>query len=606
MHSFTVHLEGDDDAVVEAQVVQAHVGMSLRAVFDEIYNLNLDGRLRAEMLIVRLPVEEAWSLEEIQDQTSGRTRQLFDFSSGDGPDAFERAKDRSVHILSSFQGQHVLTSNLSPHWHDDPLKTYGIAAARAIEAIQKAELNHILDRSRAVLTCPAGSRYRAPSGREVRSFVRVGNIQYSRDAIDAIFFWLLPFLSGVGAILTDTWSISSIALNIAKLSAVYFGGEPRRIEMLPSYHDGSEDAHRRTRKVVERLDADCGANATELNGMLCLISATQTGSLVARLKEIFESSPIALSPRFVAIFALAEADIATLYNLSEDHRFDLLEHRAVDTSKPVIIDAQVYFPLQFTDSIIELDKALADKSRAFFDRYVGSGLVEVHRTHQEEAGRPRHHAIHLATERLIDVPDFRRAFVSKLEELPSAPLLIVSPPHLAGRQLAAFAAQYFEAKGSMCVVHSHPNLYFSDPMSDEERDLQRMIRGATEGESLLILDDVCITGTRLSQYQRYIRSEGFKGRIDYLVGIARPRSPETWTRLRRYLSYRRLGPPRHTVKEVEYVLFPDWGEVDCPWCQETRVYERWAAARRLPGQLVERLQFLSGSMASGLTRALST
>ena len=395
-----------------------------------------------------------------------------------------------------------------------------------------------------------------------------------------------------------------MALNIAKLSAVYFGGQPRRIEMLPNYHDGSEEAHRKTREVVERLDADCAESAPKLDRMLCLISATQTGSLVARLKEIFKSSSIVLKSRFVAIFALRQADIVSLYNLSDDHRFDLLEHCAIETSTPVIIDPQVYFPLQFTDSIIELDKALADRSRSFFDRYVGSGLVEVHRTHQEEAGRPRHHSIHLATERLVDLPEFRNSFMSKLAALPSAPILIVSPPHPAGRQLANYAMQYFAEKGVICSVHSHPNLYFSDPLSEGERELQRSLRCAGEDESLLVLDDVCITGTRLSQYQRYIRSEGFKGRIDYMVGIARPRSLETWTKLRRYLSYRRSGRPRHTVTEIEFILFPDWRESECPWCKEMRLYEGWAVAGYLPDQLVKRLQLLSGSMASGLTNEL--
>ena len=153
---------------------------------------------------------------------------------------FDRLRDRSVHVLSSYNGQHILTKNLSPHWPDDPLATYGISGEKAIAAIRKTEFDFILDQSRAVLTSPPGSRYRTPSRRLVRSFVRVGNIQYNRDAIDAIFFWLLPHLADVGAILTDTWSISSLAFNVAKLSAFYFGGDARRVEMLPSYDDGSE------------------------------------------------------------------------------------------------------------------------------------------------------------------------------------------------------------------------------------------------------------------------------------------------------------------------------------------------------------------------------
>src|SRR5207245_51607 len=45
------------------------------------------------------------------------------------------------------------------------------------------------------------------------------------------------------------------------------------------------------------------------------------------------------------------------------------------------------------------------------------------------------------------------------------------------------------------------------------------------------VNDVCITGTRLSQYQRYIRTERFAGRIDYLVGVARPSHPRIWANM---------------------------------------------------------------------------
>ncbi len=64
----------------------------------------------------------------------------------------------------------------------------------------------------------------------MKNFIRVGNIQYDRDAIDAIFFWLLPQLKDVAAIVTDTWSISSIALNVARLCEAYFGGLRRMVE----------------------------------------------------------------------------------------------------------------------------------------------------------------------------------------------------------------------------------------------------------------------------------------------------------------------------------------------------------------------------------------
>jgi hypothetical protein len=233
-------------------------------------------------------------------------------------DIFARIRDRAVHILTSHDGQHVLTPNLNPHWAEDPLKYYAISEDRAVAAIRKAEFEYILNQSRAVLTSAPGSMFRAPSGRLLRSFVRVGNIQYDRDAIDAVFFWLLPNLERVGAILTDTWSISSVAMNVARLCATYFGGPLVAVEMLPSYNDGSEAAQARTRSIVERLDADCRAIQSDRDVMLCLISATQTGSLAQRLAEIIDTSDLKLRPRPIALFALRETEIPSLHDLTQD------------------------------------------------------------------------------------------------------------------------------------------------------------------------------------------------------------------------------------------------------------------------------------------------
>ena len=291
MHSFTVQIEGEDDALVEAQVVQAHLGMSLEALFGEIYDLKLEGRLRTELLIVRLPVEENWdpasfTAAEIERPTAERTRRLFTRRGAD--DIFARVRDRAVYILTSQNGRYVLTSNLNPHWGQDPLERCDITVDQALAAVSKAEFDYILDRSRAVLTSAPGSMFRAPSRRLLRSFIRVGNIQYYCDAIDAVFFWLLPHLESVGAILTDTWSISSVAMNVARLCTTYFGGPRRMVEMLPSYNDGTPEAQVLTREVIERLDADCRAINSDRDVMLCLISATQTGSLAKHLTQIFE------------------------------------------------------------------------------------------------------------------------------------------------------------------------------------------------------------------------------------------------------------------------------------------------------------------------------
>lgn len=604
MHSFIVHLVGEEGAPLEAQLVQSHKGMSLDDVFDEVYELSLEGRLRTDMLIVRLPVDEQWDDVEIKGKSSDRAKELFGLKGLSEP--FGRLRDRSVHLLTSLRGQQILTENVNPHWPYDPLLVYGVSPEIALREIQKAEFNFILERSRAVLTSPPGSEFRAPSGRLVKSFVRVGNVQYDRDAIDAIFFWILPYLDGVGAILTDTWSISSIAFNLANLSNSYFGVGHVPVEMLPSYHDGSEAATIRTRAVVERLANDLEAVGSDRRTVLCLISATQTGSLASHVQHIFDSSGLTCTPRYVALFALGPTSIASLHDLHEDARFSLLSETEEKTNQAVQIDPQVYFPLQFQDIQYEIDKAVADTSRVFFDRYLGCGLIQVHRTHDDGTGRPRHHGIHLETAVLVDVPEFVLRYEEALGRLPSPPTVIVCPPHEAGRSLASHAANYFRRQfGRSPREYGHPNLFLDTArLSSEEAELRDFLARSSQSTSLLIVDDVCITGTRLSQYQRYIRTEGYKGRIDYLVGISRVPYPEIWANLQRYLGYRGGGQERHTVQCVETVILPDWREQDCPWCCERRLYEAWQNSASLSDSLVERLAHLSGSVVSGLAEEL--
>ena len=602
MHHFNAHLSGIDDAPVEAQVVQAQLGASLGETLESVYNLRTDQRLRADMLIVRLPIEESCDHRALADLQSETARRYLGSDRAERDRTFARARDRSVHLLGSCEGDLFITPNLNPHWSSDPFDTYGLRPAEVLDAIRRDEFEYILDRSRAVLTLPPGSHYLAPSRRPVQSFIRVGNIQYSRDAIEAVTFWLLPHLQGVGAILTDTWSISSIAFSVAGLASAYFGVPPLRVEMLPNYNDGSDAARVSARRVLERLDRDWSTSEGAGPVMLCLVSATQSGSLAGHLQSIIESSELHLEPRFVSLFRLGPSALETLHDLSGDPRFELLAGAgATAQGTPVRIDPQVYFPLSFQDQHVVIDAATASKHREFFERYLGTGLIQVHRDHQEADGRPLHHAIHLATERLLGAPGFIDRFEARLRALETPPLLIVTPPHEPGRALAKHAHAYFERGGHSCPVFGHSSLQIApEPQREEERALRDLLRGAAEHQSLLIIDDVCITGTRLCQYQRNIRNCRFSGRIDYLVGVARPNSSSVWSDHKRYLGHRDRRLPRHTLQAVDEVVLPDWRDDCCPWCIEKRMYQRWAKIAALPEPLIGRLETLSRSSDAGL------
>ena len=88
--------------------------------------------------------------------------------------------------------------------------------------LRQSEMEEFIINSSAIIKSPTPKTlFRTPSGEYSHTFLRVGNIQKNRQVLDGLFFWMLPSLEEAGAILTDSWSISSIAFNISRLLARY-------------------------------------------------------------------------------------------------------------------------------------------------------------------------------------------------------------------------------------------------------------------------------------------------------------------------------------------------------------------------------------------------
>ena len=90
-------------------------------------------------------------------------------------------------MLYSFNFKHQLSENLNPRHSGGRHSTE--TRDSIIEGIREHEFEHYVRHSDALLSAREGFVYRAPSGHYVRQFLRVGNIQKSRQALDATFFW---------------------------------------------------------------------------------------------------------------------------------------------------------------------------------------------------------------------------------------------------------------------------------------------------------------------------------------------------------------------------------------------------------------------------------
>ncbi|HEU0133186.1 MAG TPA: hypothetical protein VFR28_00035, partial [Allosphingosinicella sp.] len=519
----------------------------------------------------------------------------------DARSAFERAEDRPVYLLGFRQGEITLSTNINPNYRVDVLEGCGLGREQIVSYIRNAEMDCLLDRSRALLTSADKTVFKAPSGKFVRHFIRVGNLQYDREAIDAISFWLLPHMRHAAAILTDTWSISSIALNTARIAASHFGSPACPVELLPDYLQTSDEAKDRAGKIVARLVREATVGETR-HEVLCLVSATQSGSLQQRLDEVARAPLGKLRPRYVAIFALGSTGMASLRDLASDPRFALLppDSPGAASDRPVPIDPKVYFPLEFQDLEYELKKGEAEASKDIMDALARTGLLQVHRD-ISQLGRTRHHAIHLHAEGLLGIPRFRDCLNVAAQRVETSPIAIVTPPAPGCRAIAGCVADILRGRGVEAPVHEHPNLFFKDgDLTAQDEELRSRIRSADGEDSIVIVVDSWIDDSSLSQYQRFLRSEGYRGRIHYIAGVARPPDEASWNRSANRLRYRDGAPP-HSVTSGFLLPLPDWTEKACPWCAESRLYDRWSTRQPLPQLLADRRDHLMEARTAGLS-----
>jgi hypothetical protein len=594
--------KADIGSLLIAEVDQLHTGSTVRQALAEIYDGESETRLGTDLLILRLPINVRWNQELVDAAATGEiSGSVADWlGAPDATTAFERAADRPVHLLGFHQHEVILSPNINPNYRVDVLTESGLAPSDIIANIRNAELDCLLVRSRALLTSAQRTVFRAPSGRLVRNFIRVGNIQYDREAIDAVSFWLLPHMRSAAAILTDTWSISSIALNTARIAAIHLGGAPAPVELLPDYLQISEDAKKRAGLIVERLVRESRISA-ERSEVLCLVSATQSGSLQQRLDEVARQPLGDLKPRFVAIFALGETGMENLRDLSDDPRFQLLPPDAsgAEPDRPIPIDPKVYFPLEFHDLVYAVRKPEAEASKVIMDGLAQTGLLRAHRD-VSALQRTRHHAIHLDTEGLLAVPHFTKGLDAAVAAVTTAPIAVVTPPTPGCLAIAEWVATRLTQQGFVSSVMEHPNLFFrEDAITEQDKALRERIRAAADTETIVIVVDAWINDASLSQFQRFLRSEGYRGRIHYIVGVARPPDLTDWIRSATRLRYRN-HTDQHTVTAALELPLPDWTSKDCPWCAELRLYSRWSQRLELPPVLADRRAHLLAASVDGL------
>lgn len=594
MHGFLAHIR-DSECSADILLVDLPEFATPKVLADWLYSKRKRELQISDAVLIRPPIgnyiEENTSLDGMRP-------------------VLDRIRRSPIHLLTSEDYTPQIGENLNPLAKGSILSK--LATEKIINRLRQEELLYLLKRSRALITSGENYVYRLPSGKLDSFFIRVGNIQDSRDSIDAIFFWLIPYLKNVGAIVTDTWSIASISLNASRLLKRYDPMAPDRVrvEMLPHYLSSSETGDVEISAILTKVTKGHDKK------ILFLESACNTNTLITNVKSAIDKFGHDKERfRFVALYDVkGRAQISALCDLKE-FRDEFLADLVLDErNKSIIgIDPQVYFPIQLTEVPIGIRTRTTKISKKFFDDYAQSGAIRVHRDYTERKSYERHHGVDIDVSKLLKTRKFRMRLKKRILSLNRRPRVIVTPTHPTGRELGRFAVGVLQSVGVSPAHFQHDSLFvdekgsISSAASHTNEEIREAFDGLDATDSVLILDDVSTSGSTLVGYQKNLH-DLFDGQIHYLVGVARPSDSSSWKKrvgMLRHRTYRngRTHRFRHTVDGVESVVLPDWDSDECPWCQETEVCQEILDKLDLqiwPAEILDRVDLLQEGREDGL------
>jgi len=478
------------------------------------------------------------------------------------PDCVRRLAGKSIYLLSSYDHAIQISANLST-----PARTPFDSPQEIVDRLRDAEMDFLMDAGSAIFPSLANAGYRTPSQRMVKSFVRAGNIQLSRAAIDATFFWLIPHLRDIDGIIVDTWSIGSTALNASRRLAQYAERKSVPIEIMAPQIGPHAGEYRNLPEDLDRLIAKIEIRTDRKPNILALMSTVSSGTLCREL-DLWQQEGGEANLSMCCLYSLRSnppTNLATLRHFGDDERFS--ESKA---AVALTIDPKTFFvPRQIDEPVrLGVPSAYTDEAPSKFIDLVNnyeniSELISIHTTRQDEIGPNKHHCVFVDMERLVESPVFIEKLHAELSKVSTAPKFIITRRTTAAKHLGRLAKEKWPDAKLFDLVFIDPN----------DMTLRAELLTASNDDVVLILDDVFVKGEGITSYQRSLRQIELRAKVHYLVALARPARLHTWSHTAKNFAFKfrdgqGQGPKPNDARFVEFALLPSWGDNKCPWCAE--------------------------------------
>ncbi|RJS47436.1 hypothetical protein D4739_15240 [Nocardioides cavernaquae] len=432
--------------------------------------------------------------------------------------------------------------------------------------LRRAELNYYAGESGALLPQSGTFHYAGPNGQHYRSFLRVGSAIQSPDSLDAVSFWLLPYVGPSTMVIVETTTISIIGMHLAQYlrEEAYEDRAITAVHALPGYGRPALRQFiartRATRPVIVDGASALVVISVSSTGVMAEIARSAahdlgftTTAAVALYGTPARATDAGTSDQTSAlndVFCFLESDLGR----SPSNDCEMCDPKAPHSS-PALPISPVTFTVGVAESVVpaKLDAVYATEAKEFVDRYRTTDAFSVHR---DDPSDGRHHAVHIDVAKLLGHKDniFKVRFLAKVDELAGQVDTILAPDHLTARSMAKLAGDRLKIP----VVVRNPQ----DLGAATAEEIAHL-----NASRLLIIDDAIVSGDRLRSFRDELIEKGYDHEECHaLVGVLRTQTDSETRGIANIVH--QLGPTEKQLHAVEQVLLPNWQEDDCPWCWE--------------------------------------
>jgi hypothetical protein len=448
----------------------------------------------------------------------------------------------------------------------------------AVELIRSLDLRAVV-REAEDLCCFRATPFHhfiAPSGEHCEMFFRLGDAIRSKSALERLVFWAGPILASAGGVIVDNWSIAALALRALQ--------QANRNTPFDCLSRHPQRDRRDAEVIISRMiKNDLAPEST----LVFVISVTSSGSYADIVREIAGQYLAEDRIKVIAIYGLAGTPVkvdrlCTLDFAPQNFHPEACQLCSTGASVAVPLDPGLYYLKAYPEKPVFLRKEHFG-GRSFIDRY--HALPGVFSVHRDDRLR-RHHAFHVSLMPIVDgSPEFQERYLEALHRMAGSADLLVTPADDVSR-LGEIATQQVNAR--RIAADSLRNLSSADS------------EALVAAQSILIVDDVLVSGSRIEGYVTALREQPNKPKsVRILVGLGRPPTPDA---LRRHRTAWTTNIPWHAEFVVlEEFFLPDWRAPACPWCHEFEFLSEAAESIPEPPQwLTERIGRLTEREQGGV------